>query len=59
MDSCRGLCGMCGLLNIVMNDMEEGMNNAVTKVADDAKLFIGLRTRAKAECEDWQKDETE
>ena len=33
------------------------MNNGMTKVADDAKLFIaGLRTRARAECEDWQKD---
>lgn len=47
------------LFNIFINKLEEGMNNGMTKVADVAKLSIaGLRTRAKAECEDWQKDLT-
>lgn len=41
-----------GLLNLLMNHLGEGMNNAKTKDADDVKLFIaGLTTKARVECE--------
>lgn len=48
-----------GLFNIFRNNLEEGMNSGITKVADVAKLFVaGLRVRVRAECGDWQKDLT-
>lgn len=39
--------------NIFLNNLEEGMNSVITKVADVAKLFVaGLRVRVRAECGD-------
>lgn len=36
---------------------QSGGSDGMTKGVDVAKLFIaGLRTRTRAECEDWQKD---
>jgi len=42
-----------GLFNIFINNLEEGMNDCMTKFTDAAKLFIvGLRMRARAEYKD-------